>query len=78
MLLPASCSLRSDSSEGSSLGERGRGRWASVARSPREMSVHMTSWKRGSVAAEREPDDTEPFSSTTSDSPHLCRHQREY
>lgn len=32
-----------------------------------------TSWKTGSVAAEREPDDTEPFSSTTSDSPHLCK-----
>lgn len=40
-LLPASCSLRSDSSEGSSLGERGRGRWESEAKSPREMSVHM-------------------------------------
>lgn len=32
-----------------------------------------TSWKTGSVAADREPDDTEPFSSTTSDSPHLCK-----
>lgn len=31
-----------------------------------------TSWKTGRVAAEREPEDTEPFSSTTSDSPHLC------
>lgn len=40
-LLPASWSLRSDSSEGSSLGERGRGRWESEARSPREISVHM-------------------------------------
>lgn len=33
-----------------------------------------TSWKTGNVAAESEPDDTEPFSSTTSDSPHLCKH----
>lgn len=40
-LLPASCSLRSDSSDGSSLGERGRCRWESEARSPREISVHM-------------------------------------
>lgn len=31
-----------------------------------------TSWKTGRVAVEREPDDTEPFSSTTSESPHLC------
>lgn len=28
-----------------------------------------TSWKTGMVAAERDPEDTEPFSSTTSDSP---------
>lgn len=35
-----------------------------------------TSWKTGRVAAESEPDDTEPFSSTTSDSPHLCSHHK--
>lgn len=29
-----------------------------------------TSWKTGALAAEREPDEMEPFSSTTSESPH--------
>lgn len=37
-----------------------------------------TSWKTGVLAAEREPEEMEPFSSTTSESPHLCRERHEY